>query len=439
MELKAALRLGECPHLALTGSGGKSTALFQLSRQVRSPLILSATTHLARHQTRLADRHVVIHTEADLNQLESLPWKGRILVTGDFDGERTRGLGEAAMEWLGQFCGYHSLPLLVEADGSRQRPLKAPAAYEPVVPPFVDAVVVVAGLAALGKPLTSRWVHRSERFAALSGMQPGRPIGVEALAAVLTHPKGGLKGIPSAARRIALLNQADTPELQALGGELAGSLLDAYHAVLVASLKQETVFARYEPVAGVVLAAGRSERFGRQPKQLLLWRGRPLVWHVAHTAWRAGLSPVVVVGGEHTPQLRLALADLPVQLIHNPEWARGQSTSVQRGLKAVPKGSGAAMFFLADQPQIPVPLVCQLVEAHARSGSAIVAPLVDGERGHPVLFDRETFGEFAALSGDEGARRLFQRYAVEWVRWHDPTALLDVDTPQDYQRLLALE
>ncbi len=129
MELKTALRLGECPRLALTGSGDKSTALFLLSRQIRPPLILCATTHLARDQTRLADRHVVVRSAADLNQLEDLPLKGRILVTGDFDGERTRGLGDMAVDWLGQFCGYHSLPLLIEADGSRQRPLKAPAAH----------------------------------------------------------------------------------------------------------------------------------------------------------------------------------------------------------------------------------------------------------------------------------------------------------------------
>jgi len=438
MELKTALRLGEYPRLALTGSGGKSTALFQLARQIRPPLILCATTHLARHQTRLADQHVVIRSEADLNQLEDLPLKGRILVTGVFNGDRTRGLGEAAMEWLCQFCGYHSLPLLIEADGSRQRPLKAPAAHEPVVPPFVDVVVVVAGLSALGKPLMPQWVHRPERFAALAGMQPERPIDRDALVAVLTHPQGGLKGIPPSARRIALLNQADTPELQALGGRLAGALLEQYHAVLVASLKQETIYARYEPIAGVILAAGQGERFG-QPKQLLSWKGRPLVWHVARTAYQAGLSPVVVVGGEHTPQLRLALADLPVQLIHNPDWARGQSSSVQAGLRAVSEHSGAAVFFLADQPQIPAALVRQLVEAHARSGSAIVAPMVDGRRGNPVLFDRQTFSNFADLRGDEGARRLFRRYAVEWVLWHDPAVLLDVDTPQDYQRLLALE
>ncbi|MBM3144853.1 MAG: putative selenium-dependent hydroxylase accessory protein YqeC [Chloroflexi bacterium] len=443
MKLRQALRLPNSPRLALVGAGGKTTALFHLAREMDAPVIVTASTHLAVEQTRLANQHFILQESEDVNHLEDIPLSGVILLTGPIEGDRTTSLPEEIMAWLDQFCGYHSLPILIEADGARQLPLKAPAAHEPPIPSFVDTVVVVAGLTGLVKPLTSEWAHRHERFAELSGLAVGEPVTPAALARVLTHPEGGLKNIPPDARRIALLNQADTPALQASAKELNSLLQPTYQAVVVASLspitndQPPTIHAVYEPIAGIVLAGGAGVRYG-EPKQLLPWRGRPLVWHVAKKALEAGLSPVVVVSGAYPDQVRAALHDLPVVLVHNPDWAVGQSASVRAGLRAVPSQSGGAIFLLADQPQVPEALIRSLVEVHARGGAPIVAPLVQGQRANPVLFDRATFGDFEQLVGDVGGRELFSKYPVKWAPWRDDLPVLDIDTPEDYQRLLGL-
>jgi len=441
MELRQALRISNYPRLALVGAGGKTTALFHLAREMDAPVVVAATTHLALEQLQLADQHFVLQKIEDTNRLDSIALSGVILLTGSLEGERTMGLSDEIMAWLDQFCGYHSLPLLIEADGSRQRPLKASASHEPPIPEFVDTVVVVAGLSGVGKPLTAEWVHRHERFAELSGLAVGEIITSAALARVLTHPEGGLKNIPPGARRIALLNQADTPELQASAKELSDLLQSDYQAVVIASLmsvigrRSSVVHAVHEPIAGIVLAGGAATRYG-EPKQLLPWRGRPLVWHVAKKALSAGLSPVVVVGGAYTALLREALADLPVTLVDNPDWAEGQSTSVRAGLGAVSAQGGGVIFLLADQPQVPETLIRTLVEVHAQGRAPIVAPLVKGQRANPVLFDRSTLGDFLQLSGDVGGRKLFSKYPVEWVPWHNDLPILDIDTPEDYQKLL---
>jgi molybdenum cofactor cytidylyltransferase len=156
---------------------------------------------------------------------------------------------------------------------------------------------------------------------------------------------------------------------------------------------------------------------------------------VVKTALSAGLYPVVVVAGEQIADIRAAVSDLDVQLVHNPDWESGQSSSVKAGLDALPANVGGCIFLLGDQPRTPPALVSGLVEKHAASLSPIVAPLIDGQRGNPVLFDRGTFPDLMGLSGDSGGRSLFARYPVEWVPWHDAGVLLDVDTPQDYQRL----
>ncbi|MEA3351240.1 MAG: nucleotidyltransferase family protein [Chloroflexota bacterium] len=191
-------------------------------------------------------------------------------------------------------------------------------------------------------------------------------------------------------------------------------------------------------VAGIVLAAGGASRFG-EPKQLLLWHGRALVWHVADKAVEAGLSPVIVVGGDYMESLRSSLAGLAVSLIHNPHWKQGQSTSVRAGVGAVPASGMGAMLLLADQPQIPVTLIRKLMQIHASDGAPIVAPRVQNQRANPVLFDRVVFDDLMKLSGDIGGRKLFSKYKPEWVTWHDTSILLDVDTREDYRELLDLD
>ena len=93
---------------------------------------------------------------------------------------------------------------------------------------------------------------------------------------------------------------------------------------------------------------------------------------------------------------------------------------------------------LADQPQIPIPLLHALRETHARKLNPIIGPMIDGQRANPVLFDQVTFNDLSDLSGEVGGRQLFSKYAVEWIPWYDDTALLDVDTPEDYIRLQEL-
>jgi molybdenum cofactor cytidylyltransferase len=430
--------------LALTGGGGKSTVLFQLARQLPPPVLVSASTHLAVSQLAQADRHFVIRSPEELLPLDRQLFEGVVLLTGPDDGAgHTLGLAENVLEALHHLAGTRAVPLLVEADGSRRLPLKAPAEHEPPIPTFTNLALVVVGLSGVGKPLDRATVHRPERFSALSGLELGAMVDPSAVVQVLLHSQGGLKNIPAQARRMVLLNQADDPEKVRLAGEMAQELLGGYQAVLVASLgsSRPAVHAIYEKTAGIVLAAGGSSRLGTA-KQLVEWHGIPLVKHVAGRALAAGLSPVMVVTGAKADQVRAALQGLPVSFVHNPAWESGQASSVQAGVRALSAECGAAVFLLSDQPQVPSDLLRALVSAHVASLSCLVAPRVLGQRANPVLFDRSVFQELLLLSGDTGGRSLFsdpQRFPVHWIDWDDPDLLLDVDTDEDYRRLLSME
>jgi len=167
--------------------------------------------------------------------------------------------------------------------------------------------------------------------------------------------------------------------------------------------------------------------------------------------------PVVVVSGANAEAVEAAVADLPVTITRNMDWQNGQSSSIQAGLQALrqlslvnsfPKSDddagsqervGAAIFLLADQPQITSSIITALTEKHAQTLGAVLAPLVADRRANPVLFDRATFPDLMALSGDVGGRAVFSKYPVMYLPWHDQSLLLDVDTPEDLEKLRNLE
>lgn len=454
LTIRKALRLHSSECIAFVGAGGKTTAMFQLARQLPGPVIVTATSHLGAWQSALADRHIITDSAAPLEEIEHA-LRGVILVTGPVHEERTQPINDDLLLWLREFCGYHSIPLLLEADGSRQRPLKGWAEHEPAIPPFVNLVVHCVGLSGLGRPLSTEHVHRPGIFAKLSGLSMGEIVTPAALVEVLTHMEGGLKNIPETARRVMLLNQADSPDLQALAHGLTNQLLAGYHSVLISSIEQQEIHAAYEPIAGIILAAGASRRFGK-PKQLLNWRGEPFVRAVARKALEAGLEPVIVVTGASAEGVDAALNGLNVQSVRNPAWESGQASSIRAGVMALQDSmesmagtsrdfqlsrvrAGGAIFLLTDQPQIGPAVLRALMEKHAQGLFAVVAPMVMDQRANPVLFDRDTFADLTALEGDVGGRAILHKHSVEYLPWHDDSLLLDVDTPEHYQRLVSDE
>jgi molybdenum cofactor cytidylyltransferase len=179
---------------------------------------------------------------------------------------------------------------------------------------------------------------------------------------------------------------------------------------------------------------------GMGGKQLLDWHGESFVRTVAKTALEAGCSPVIVVTGANADQIGSAVMDLDVKLAHNPDWKSGQGSSIKTGITCDPTiPSRGAIFLLADQPQVTISILRALMEKHAEELHPIVAPMVMDQRANPVLFDRSTFNDLASIQGDVGGRAIFHKHRVEYLPWHDDRLLLDVDTPEMYQRLISDE
>ena len=186
-------------------------------------------------------------------------------------------------------------------------------------------------------------------------------------------------------------------------------------------------------VAAVVLAAGRSTRMGGPNKLLADIARRPLVRIAAEEALASRAKPVIVVTGHQREQVENALAGLPVELVHNPDFADGLGTSVRAGIAAVPADADGAIVCLGDMPQVDAGLIDRLIAAFdPDQGALVVMPTFEGRRGNPVLWSRRFFPDLTAIEGDVGARHLIGRYseAVVEVPLEGKAALVDVDTPE---------
>ncbi|MER7872113.1 nucleotidyltransferase family protein [Streptomyces solisilvae] len=187
-------------------------------------------------------------------------------------------------------------------------------------------------------------------------------------------------------------------------------------------------------VAGIVLAAGGGRRLGGRPKALLTHRGRPLVEHAAHALLAGGCAPVHIVLGAGAETVR-ERARLPgCVLVDNPDWAEGMGSSLRAGLGSLAgTDAGAALVALVDQPGIGAEAVARVVAAY-RSPSTLAAAAYDGERGHPVLFGADRWGDITASAvGDRGARAYLRAHqsAITLVDCSDIARTDDIDTPED--------
>ena len=190
-----------------------------------------------------------------------------------------------------------------------------------------------------------------------------------------------------------------------------------------------------QPIAAVVLAAGRSRRMG-QPKMILPWGDTTVIGQVVRVLRQASIQKVVVVTGGARRKVEADLSESAVRLVFNPRYAQGEMlVSLQRGLRAVENEVEAALVVLGDQPQIKVEVVQSILDRYQISQAPLVVPSFQMRRGHPWLVERKLWKSILELQSDCTMRDFLNRYAdqIDYLIVDTPSVLRDMDTPQDYQ------
>jgi molybdenum cofactor cytidylyltransferase len=190
-------------------------------------------------------------------------------------------------------------------------------------------------------------------------------------------------------------------------------------------------------VAGVVLAAGRSTRMGRN-KLFFELDGETLLRRAVRHALDGGLDPVIVVVGHEAERARAELAELACTPVDNPDHALGINRSLRTGISHVPERARAAVVMLADMPFVTSAMVASLLTHYRESTASLVISAYGDVNAPPMLYDRALFSELQQMSGEGCGRQVVKRHRHEAVAVSWPEAALqDIDVPEDYERIRA--
>jgi molybdenum cofactor cytidylyltransferase len=194
-------------------------------------------------------------------------------------------------------------------------------------------------------------------------------------------------------------------------------------------------------IAGLILAAGESSRMGTD-KATLTYRGRTFLELIVRTLRETKLARIMVVLGHHAQEIQQQIKIEGAEVVTNPDYRSGQTSSLQAGLRSlIADDLEAVLLCLVDHPAVSAETVRRLVATFRHSGAPVVIPTYQGRRGHPVLIGRKVFEDLLGMASDAGADSVVRKYrpVTQFVEVEDEGVVIDVDDAESYRRLTSSE
>lgn len=382
--------------ICLTGAGGKTSLLFAWARELAaSGKRVAVTTTTRMYRPAPSDDENIIIAVADDPEKKT----------------KVTALPPGELERLRRECDV----VLIEADGSRRKPFKWPAEWEPVVPEYTDITVCVAGLSALGKAV-SDVVFRAEM---IPEAMKRDVVDENFMRAVLSSPDGGLKEARGEFR--VFLNQADSDELRRSAEKLQ------MHLGVMGIQSAWGSLSTSEPSIAVILqAAGNSRRFGSNKLLHIMDDGRPMVASVIDAVRPLDVSKRIIV----TQYEEVAALAPDFDVIYNDEPDLGISRTMQLGMDAA-GDTDAYLFCVCDQPHLTTSTLERLIKEFKKGTAGIVSLAWQGKMRNPKIFSSRYIGELMKLSGDTGGRQILSAHSTD-------IALVEADSEDEVRDIDSL-
>ena len=193
-------------------------------------------------------------------------------------------------------------------------------------------------------------------------------------------------------------------------------------------------------LAAVILSGGASSRMG-SPKALLPYQGRPFLEHLLEITARTEIGARKVVLGADADSIAKVIPLKANEIVINPQWEKGQLSSIQAAVRKIPAGTDGMLLFLIDHPLISSALVGELIAQFYKSKKPIVLPVYEGRRGHPVIFAASLYDELLRAPLETGARAVVWAHKdeVEEVRTNEEGCVLNLNDPETLNRAIGGE
>lgn len=439
MKLHEAFEIMRGDVVSFIGAGGKTSTMVALGYELMEAgwrVLATTTTRIGEDQLTLMPHALTTSEHVDVIS-QALTDHRFLFLYDQIQKNKVIGPNPGVISHL--MDTIDSDVILIEADGARGLPLKAPYEHEPVIPQETSLVIPIASLSALGKPLDEEHVYNVDAIINRYGFVKGNRIKSPWIAQILRDEELGFYGIPEKARVIAFLNQTPQRGYGRARARLIGQLAlrqKRMNGIAIGSVRgTEPVYEIRRPVGAIVLAAGLSTRMG-EPKVLLPWgEKKTIIEHIVEQLINSRVDHIVVVTGHKSKEVKQALGDLGVEVVFNRGYKSGEMlSSLKAGLRAMPDNIAAAMVTLGDQPRIQPRVIYQILAAYSRGKGEIIAPSFEMRRGHPILISRKFWQEILSLPRDQAPRDVINAHSehIHYINVNTDSVLRDVDTPKDY-------
>lgn len=470
--------------VSIVGAGGKTTLMYFLGKELEAAgyrTLMTTTTML--YYPEEEDASTVLLGKDSLmeflitekskssmtpgtegNASKSILFGSHIIET---DEKKIKGFEKVEMESLEKSGLFEKFDfVLIEADGSKRKSVKASNDSEPVIIEITDAVIGVVGLDCLEKEINEENVHRAEAFAKLMNKKLGDRITDIDIKDLAISKEGLFKNTPSHSKKILILNKAETERIEA--GKTIINLIrkeyemNANRAIaeksysdksaeiehfMLASLEQGLIYNSYPlKLTKIVFGAGVGKRMNAQ-KLLLDLNGKSIIEHVLLTVGKIKSSRNGFGVNDLTTETILVYSDDRIKetaeryeidsIIRNPEPERGMSNSLKLTVSNSSKDTDAYMFFMGDQPFITEDSINKLIKFWMKDTTRIVVPYFAGKRGNPVIFPSLFYDKLMAVTGDKGGRDVIisNLDKVSFLEIENEMEGLDIDDPETYETL----
>ncbi len=455
LKLASILELAASPPgvISFIGGGGKTTVISKLASDLTSAgqkVLITTTTKFypfpeLTHFTAKNDPDVIKKLENHFANNDLAVYGSNLTAENKIEGISSIELLKLREEL--------PVTILVEADGSRRLPVKGYNPDEPIIPECTELVIALAGADAIGKSLTQQTVHRPQQLSKAIKVEIGSLLTEEKLALIFSNMLELALNQAPQAEAFCILNKLDLLQQESsvmlsLAKALSEQPIRPRYLLGAEAKSSEPLKAIFNldsekpapAVTAVVLAAGSASRMGKE-KLSLPFEQHTILERTLTNVKNAAVDEIIVVVKPGTDWIE-KLSNTDYVLVENHEHADGQSTSLKAGLMTVSSSIQGVMFVLGDQPEVTPYLYKKIIDQYKSSFKLITAPLYQGQRGNPIIFDRRTWPVLLGLEGDEGGRFLFKQleeYQVSYVETEDSSILADIDTMDDYHKLLKRE
>lgn len=428
------LKKGEI--VSIVGAGGKTTTMFKLAEELRAEnkVLVTTTTKIAWPDKAQYD-YICMERENFLNY--AAKDSNGIYVFGIEDKikHKVNSVSEADLLELKPYFDY----ILIEADGSKRKPLKGWNQSEPVICTQTTKTIGVLDITAVGLNINEENIHRSPIFCELTNTKVGDTVNIENIADMITNPNGLFKN--SFGEKILYINKVENSNTINNAKKLIKILKNNENRVIdrytMGSLYKQKYYKNAVFITAIIMASGYSKRMGKD-KLLLEYKGKTFVERTIDTVSKCSFMEIILVARETKVRAFGEVKDIVV--VENRNADKGISESIKLGVSNAESSDGY-MFFTADQPFLKASMIENLMKKFGENPQNIIIPVFNGKRGNPVIFPAALKTEFLELNGDTGGKAVIENHKdiVKLIEISESLSLLDVDTEENYKYILKLK